>query len=284
MWSDELTIRRFLGALTLILAIGVMSPNVIAHPPAEHDEAEQTSEATSDTPPDAAEPHDDAGSPPHEHGDAVPHDISDSAPHGHDVSATAMDHNGSDAAARATDDHHAGDEGDAVDDHHGSGAETGGHAHWGDNGPQTDLERAIAKTGALHSVAVHFPIALILAAALAQVLGLMTGRAGYADIVRFLAWTAAFGGMAAGLLGWAHAGPIASTEDGIMSIHRWLGTGLALALFIVAGAAEWKHRSGQPVAALSLTVLLFGTAVAVAINGFLGGSLAHGGLAHLMGG
>jgi uncharacterized membrane protein len=135
----------------------------------------------------------------------------------------------------------------------------------------------------LHSVAVHFPIALILAAALAQALGLMTGRAGYADIVRFLAWTAAFGGLAAGLLGWAHAGPIVSTEDGIMSIHRWLGTGLALGLFIVAGAAEWKHRSGQPVAALSLTALLFGTAVAVAINGFLGGSLAHGGLAHLMG-
>lgn len=256
----------------------------MAHPPAEHDEAEQTSEAASDTPPNAVESHDDAGSPPHEHGDAVPHDDSDSTPHGHDASATAIDYHGPDPEARETNDHHAGDEGGAVDDHHAQGAETGGHAHWGDNGPQTDLERAIAKTGALHSVAVHFPIALVLAAALAQAVGLMTGRAGYADIVRFLAWTAAFGGLAAGLLGWAHAGPIASTEAGIMSIHRWLGTGLTLGLFFVAGAAEWKHRSGQPVAVMSLTVLLFGAAAAVAINGFLGGSLAHGGLAHLMGG
>ncbi|WP_109261387.1 DUF2231 domain-containing protein [Hyphobacterium indicum] len=278
-----MTIRRFLSALALTLAIGLMSPNAMAHPPAEHDEAGQTSEAASDTPPNAVESHDDAGSPPHEHGDAVPYDDSDSTPHGHDASATAIDYHGPDPEARATNDHHAGDEGGAVDDHHAQGAETGGHAHWGDNGPQTDLERAIAKAGALHSVAVHFPIALVLAAALAQALGLMTGRAGYADIVRFLVWTAAFGGLAAGLLGWAHAGPIASTEDGIMSIHRWLGTSLTVGLFAVAGAAEWKHRSGQPVAVMSLTVLLFGAAAAVAINGFLGGSLAHGGLAHLMG-
>lgn len=279
-----MTIRRFLGALAMTLAIGVMSPNAMAHPPAEHDEAEQTSEAASDTPPNAVEPHDDAGSPPHEHGDVAPHDNSDSTPHGHDASATVPDHHGSDPEARATDDLHAGEDGGAIADHHGPGAESGGHAHWGDNGPQTDLERAIAKAGALHSVAVHFPIALILAAALAQTLGLITGRVGYADIVRFLIWTAAFGGLAAGLLGWAHAGPIASTEDGIMSIHRWLGTGLTLGLFFVVGAAEWKHRSGQPVAMMSLTVLLFGAAAAVAINGFLGGSLAHGGLAHLMGG
>lgn len=279
-----MTIRRFLGALALTLAIGVTLPNAMAHPPADHDEAEQTSEAASDTPPNAVESHDDAGSPPHEHGDAVPHDNSDSTPHGHDASATAMDHHGSNPEAHATDGHHAGEDAGPAADHHGPGAETGGHAHWGDNGPQTDLERAIAKAGALHSVAVHFPIALILAAALAQTLGLITGRVGYADIVRFLIWTAAFGGLAAGLLGWAHAGPIASTEDGIMSIHRWLGTGLTLGLFFVAGAAEWKHRSGQPVAVMSLTVLLFGAAAAVAINGFLGGSLAHGGLAHLMGG
>lgn len=278
-----MTIRRFLSALALTLAIGLMSPNAMAHPPAEHDEAGQTSEAASDTPSNAVESHDDAGSPPHEHGDAVPYDDSDSTPHGHDASATAIDYHGPDPEARETNDHHAGDEGGAVDDHHAQGAETGGHAHWGDNGPQTDLERAIAKAGALHSVAVHFPIALVLAAALAQALGLMTGRAGYADIVRFLVWTAAFGGLAAGLLGWAHAGPIASTEDGIMSIHRWLGTSLTVGLFAVAGAAEWKHRSGQPVAVMSLTVLLFGAAAAVAINGFLGGSLAHGGLAHLMG-
>jgi len=256
----------------------------MAHPPVEHHEAEQTSEAASDTPPNAVESHDDSGSPPHEHGNAAPHENSDSTPHGHDASATVPDHHGSDPEARATDDHHAGEDGSAIADHHGPSAETGGHAHWGDNGPQTDLERAIAKTGALHSVAVHFPIALVLAAALAQALGLMTGRAGYADIVRFLVWTAAFGGLAAGLLGWAHAGPIASTEDGIMSIHRWLGTSLTVGLFAVAGAVEWHRRDASATTFWTVNVLVFGAALAVSINGFLGGSLAHGGLAHLMGG
>lgn len=277
-------VRSFLGALALTLVMSVAVPHAIAHPPAEHDEAERGPETTSNSGLDAVVPHDDTGSPPHEHGSPVPHDNSDSTPHVHGASSAITDHHGSDSEARATDDHHAGEDGGAIGDHHGPGAETGGHAHWGDNGPQTDLERAIAKTGALHSVAVHFPIALILAAALAQALGLMRGQASYTAIVRFLVWTAAFGGLAAGLLGWAHAGPVASSEDGIMSIHRWLGTSLALGLFIVAGVAEWKHRSGQPVAALALTALLFGAAIGVTVNGFLGGSLAHGGLAHLMGG
>ena len=278
-----MTIRRFLSALTLILAIGVMSPNAMAHPPAEHDEAEQTSEAASDTPPNAVESHDDAGSPPHDHGDVAPHDDTGSAPHEHSA-PTAPNHHDTDMATPSTADHHAGEAGDAVADHHGPGAQPGGHAHWGDNGPQTELERTIAKTGALHSVAVHFPIALMLAAALAQAMGLMTGRTGYADIVRFLVWTAAFGGLAAGLLGWAHAGPIASTEDGIMSIHRWLGTSLTIGLFAVAAAVEWHRRDASATTFWTVNVLVFGAALAVSINGFLGGSLAHGGLAHLMGG
>jgi uncharacterized membrane protein len=277
-----LTIHRILGALALTMVLAVMLPSAMAHPPDEHVPSEPAATASSE-PPVAVEPHDDAGSPLHDHGDVAPHDDTGSASHEH-AASSAPDHHETNMAMPAAVDQHAGEDVSADADHHGPGAEPGGHAHWGDNGPQTDLERAIARTGALHSVAVHFPIALILAAALAQMLGLISGRVGYADIVRFLVWTAAFGGLAAGLLGWAHAGPIASTEDGIMSIHRWLGTSLTLGLFIVAGAAEWKHRSGQPVAALSLTVLLFGAAAAVAINGFLGGSLAHGGLAHLMGG
>jgi len=189
-----------------------------------------------------------------------------------------------DMATPSTADHHAGEAGDVVTDHHGPGAQPGGHAHWGDNGPQTELERNIAKTGALHSVAVHFPIALILAAALAQAMGLMTGRAGYVDIVRFLVWTAAFGGLAAGILGWAHAGPVASTEDGIMSIHRWLGTSLTFGLFAVAAAVEWHRCNASATTIWTMNILVFGVALAVSINGFLGGSLAHGGLTHLMGG
>lgn len=278
-----MTVRSFLSALVLILAVGVTVPIAMAQPPGERVESDRTPEVVSDVPSGLVEPHDDAGTPPHEHGEAGSPDNLGRTAHGHDVSAAVTDHHGSELEARATDGHHAGEDAGVTADHHGIGAETGGHAHWGEDGPQTGLDRAIARTGALHTVAVHFPIALILAAVLAQALGLITGQATYSAIVRFLVWTAAFGGLAAGILGWAHAGPIASTEVGIMSYHRWLGTTLTIGLFITAGAAEWKHRSGRPVAVLVLTVLLFGAAIGVAVNGFLGGSLAHGGLAHLMG-
>ncbi len=112
---------------------------------------------------------------------------------------------------------------------------------------------------------------------------MITGRAGYTDIVRFLVWTAAFGGLAAGLLGWAHAGPVASAEGGIMSLHSWLGTSLIPSLFAVAAAVEWHRRDARATPFWTMNILLFGAGLAIAVNGFLGGSLAHGGLAHLVG-
>ena len=277
-----MTIHRILGALALTMVLGVALPSASAHPPDEHVPSEPTSSPVGEAPV-IVEAHDVTGSPPHGHGDVAPHDDTGSARHDHGA-RSAPDHHDTDMATPTATDHHAGEANDAIADHHGPGAQPGGHAHWGDHGPQNDFERTIAKTGALHSVAVHFPIALILAAALAQALGLMTGRAGYADIVRFLVWTAAFGGLATGLLGWAHAGPVTSTEDGIMSIHRWLGTSLTVGLFVVAAAVEWHRRDASATTFWSMNVLVFGAALAVAINGFLGGSLAHGGLAHLMGG
>jgi uncharacterized membrane protein len=269
-----LTIHRILGVLALTMALSVMLSSAMAHSSDERGSREPAATSASELPA-TVELHDDAGSPPHDHGDVAPHEQS---------ARSAPDHHDTDMATPAAADHHAGEAGDAVADHHGPGAEPGGHAHWGDNGPRTELERTIAKTGALHSVAVHFPIALILVAALAQALSLVIGRTGYADIVRFLVWTAAFGGLAAGVLGWAHAGPVASTEDGIMSIHRWLGTSLTVGLFAVAGAVEWHRRDANDTSFWTMNVLVFGAALAVGINGFLGGSLAHGGLAHLMGG
>lgn len=245
-----MTATRHLPGLALALILLLVPVSVLAHPPAEHRET----------------------------GNAV---------------GEASDATEAQAEVESRNSHHRPSPGDGHQDH-ASGHEVqseqaaadgaGGHAHWGDHGPQTNLESAIAKAGALHSVAVHFPIALVLVAALAHAIGLSSGRPGYAETVRFLVWTAAFGGFAAGVLGWAHAGPAASTEDGIMAIHRWLGTSLTFGLFAVAAAVEWHRRNASATTFWTMNVLVFGTALAVAINGFLGGSLAHGGLAHLMGG
>jgi uncharacterized membrane protein len=199
----------------------------------------------------------------------MPRSHDDAAPHEHGAATAEGHHN--EAAP-----HEPGAE--AADGH---GAE-GGHSHWGDSGANTPFEKAIEGLGVFHSLLVHFPIALILAAALAQALNLAGTRITNADTVRFLVWAGAFGGLAAGLLGWAHAGPMASDEAGIMLAHRWIGSSLTLGLFGVAAAVEWHRKSSSSRSALVLNLSLFTAAAAVAVNGFLGGSLAHGGVTHLM--
>ena len=69
-----------------------------------------------------------------------------------------------------------------------------------------------------------------------------------------------------------------------MAAHRWIGTALTAGLFAVAVLVELRsRRPGALTDWLAGTAILAGAAL-VAVNGFLGGSLAHGGLRHLMGG
>jgi len=259
-----------LGLAAVCLAL-VANPSALAHPPEEHtaapvaadQPAAVTETATTDQQVSGAAS--DAFLP----DETLPHDHDAAAAHQHGPVAAVPHHN---EAAQ----HEPGAE--APDGH---GAE-GGHSHWGDNGANTPLEKAIEGLGVYHPLLVHFPIALILAAALAQAFNLAGMRVSNADTVRFLVWAGAVGGLAAGLLGWAHAGPMASDEAGIMLAHRWIGSSLTLGLFGVVAAVEWHRKSSSSGSALVLNLSLFTAAAAVAINGFLGGSLAHGGVTHLM--
>ncbi len=167
---------------------------------------------------------------------------------------------------------------------HGAGEEEEeGHSHWGDNGPSTPFEKFLAYLGNFHSLVVHFPIALFLTAALAQGLYLGSKKESYASIVRFSVWIAAFGALGAGLLGWAHAGPIPTHESTVMMSHRWIGTTLLLGGFATAFIMEASYRQRNAATlALLFNLSLFAMAIFVAINGFLGGALAHGGMEHLM--
>jgi uncharacterized membrane protein len=227
-----------------------------SHPPAEHE------------PPAAQQA--EADMPPHE-AHAATH--VESEPASGQMGETAHAHDGEAPRHEEAHDHSAAP----------SPAPTG-HAHWGEHGASTPFERAMSRLGVFHSVAVHFPIALILAAALAQAL-LLAGRfpAG-ADTVRFLVWTGAVSGVIAALLGWAHSGPMASGEAGVMLAHRVIGTGLLIGLAGLAVVGEWARKSKSGAPAVLFSVVLFGLAGTLMLNGFLGGALAHGGLRHLFGG
>lgn len=245
-----------LSLATASLALA-SSQTVWAHPSEAHPDTAATSGA--ETAP--------------EHFDDAAHDASlheSAAPHEHGAAAEAGHHD------------------EAEPHEHGAGADgnehgEAGHSHWGENGANTPFEKAMERLGVFHALVVHFPIALILAAALAQALNLAGMRVSNADTVRFLVWTGALGGLAAGLLGWAHSGPMASNEAGVLLAHRWIGSSLALGLFALVAAVEWHRKNPTRLSGLVMNLSLFAAAAAVAINGFLGGSLAHGGMNHLMG-
>jgi len=171
----------------------------------------------------------------------------------------------------------------ALHEHTAGAEEEEGHSHWGENGPSTPFEKFLAYLGNFHSLIVHFPIALFLTAALAQGLYLGSRKESYASIVRFTVWIAAFGALGAGLLGWAHAGPVSTHESTVMMSHRWIGTSLLLGGFVTAFLMETSYRQRNAAAlAVAFNIALFAMAIFVAINGFLGGALAHGGMEHLM--
>ena len=241
-----LHILRLIAGLFLVFIVSI--PSARAHPPAEHS-ADAVHEETIDP----------------------EQQVEEAADHG-----AIHDHADPDREPGAS-----------HEDQHDHGAPAGaaesGHAHWSENGPQTAFERAMARLGVLHSVAVHFPIALLMAAALAQILTHAGLPGGNLQTVRFLVWTGALGGVAAGFLGWAHAGPMTSGEDGVMLAHRVLGTTLAVGLTGLVGLVEWSARRPGRIVGLLTPLAVYLAGLGAAINGFLGGSLAHGGIRHLIG-
>ena len=252
---------RIIWVAVLSLAVIFMMPgSASSHPPAQHTPpSEDAVELQAD---EVLEPPADATSElTHEHAQNDP--LEGVAGHAHE-----------DAADPCLGDGHLA----------GATSPAGGHAHWGEDGASTPFERAMSRIGVFHSFAVHFPIALILAAALAQGL-VFTGRFPTgADAVRYLVWTGAAGGVLAGLLGWAHSGPMGSNEAGVMLAHRLLGSGLLVGLVGLVALGEWARKTSSDLTKLLFNIALFGSALVLLLNGFLGGALAHGGLRHLFGG
>jgi len=122
----------------------------------------------------------------------------------------------------------------------------------------------------LHPVAAHFPIALLLVAALAEFALMIRPTLGLQTTIRFLVAGGALGAVAAALLGWFAGGWRLSDQSDNLSVHRWNGTTLAvLSLIAWWAAARWKGRAG-------LRILLALIAAGLIIQGYYGGEMAHG--------
>ncbi|NBW75769.1 MAG: hypothetical protein EBR34_08215 [Sphingomonadaceae bacterium] len=155
------------------------------------------------------------------------------------------------------------------------------HDHAADNSDKPFIQRLVIWLGKLHTVAIHFPIAMIVGAFLAEALGIIRRRKTWRSAARIMLVIGAIGAIVAAPLGWFAGGFYLWDRNLILTAHRYLGMAIVLAAPVLAWAGLRRfheERSEDRVFAVLLGLLT----LAVLIQGFLGGTFMHGGLYHLM--
>ena len=122
----------------------------------------------------------------------------------------------------------------------------------------------------LHPATVHFPIALLLFAALAELLFAARGSERMRSAAEITAVAGGITASLAALFGWIHTG-IWLGGDGAMQWHRWLGTSLGIAGPLIAWVAL---SAGERRGAFRLLLAL--SAIILLAQGWLGAELGHG--------
>ena len=146
--------------------------------------------------------------------------------------------------------------------------------------PKSFEQRLVSWLGRLHTMVVHFPIAMIIGAFAVELYGLWQRSRDYQHVAYVMLIVGAVGAMVAAFLGWFAGGFYLTDRNSILMTHRWLGTGIAafslLLVFMAAASRKTPDKSRR------LLLILLGLAVtAISIQGFLGGTFMHGGLRHL---
>jgi uncharacterized membrane protein/mono/diheme cytochrome c family protein len=137
------------------------------------------------------------------------------------------------------------------------------------------VDRIVRLLGKFHLLLLHFPIALVLAAGLAELLSLRQRNSIPSESVRLCLWLGALSAIPTVALGWLHAasGNGASSPE-LLAIHRWLGTAAAVWLVFTAVCVELDNRRG--VRSPRVRSLLLCAVFITALVAHLGGLLANG--------
>jgi uncharacterized membrane protein len=162
-------------------------------------------------------------------------------------------------------------------DHAQHGQNTDSRVEAGDaEAPASNLPKPIAWLGKFHPPITHFPIALLISAALAEFLFMRTGTVAYRHALLFCVRIGAGAAMFAAVLGWFFAGVRLVDEEWVMTAHRWAGTSLALFSVWLLYLAE-QLRADEPTATPArFRIALFSAAGLVGATGFLGSALLYG--------
>ena len=135
------------------------------------------------------------------------------------------------------------------------------------------LESLLDSFGEMHPAFVHFPIALTLAAALAEALALTTRRPMFAHAARYTVVIAALGAIAAVPTGLIEG---AGKLTGLITTHRWFGIAAGVVIIGTAVLSEVAHRRERGRLLLCYRIALFASALVVVLTAYFGGKLVYG--------
>jgi mono/diheme cytochrome c family protein len=147
------------------------------------------------------------------------------------------------------------------------------------DGPGGSLSiRALDLLGRFHVLVVHFPVAMLVVAALAELWACCRRVQAPLPQVRLCLWIGSVSAVLATGLGWLHAldgfpGPAANPLT-IGGLHRWIGTAAGLLAPVVALMVERNSRDRKRTPLTRGAI--FGLAAIVGLAGHFGGLLTHG--------
>jgi uncharacterized membrane protein/mono/diheme cytochrome c family protein len=138
------------------------------------------------------------------------------------------------------------------------------------------FEKLIRWLGRFHPASVHFPIALLTAAAVAELLRMATGKPAFDAIARYCAWFCVFTALVAGTLGWFMGRFRLTDASWVMMTHRWLGTSTVVCAGLALVLGELSRRPDRRRTRMVYRIAVLALAVLVSVTGFFGGAVAYG--------
>lgn len=132
--------------------------------------------------------------------------------------------------------------------------------------------------GTLHPAVLHFPLALAVLAAAAEVWGALRGHAAPSPFAFACIWIAALSGVIACFTGWMNAESYGESDSNLF-LHRWTAIGCTAALFVLwtTGGMLRSKASGSSASFVAGWRLgLIAVALAMGGAGHLGGEMVHG--------
>lgn len=133
----------------------------------------------------------------------------------------------------------------------------------------------MAFVGRLHPLLIHFPIALVIAAALAEGAAIVTADEGWRTVAVENVRAGAVFALLATVAGWRLALAPEMEVSPLLEWHRWLGT-VAAGAALAAALATRGVRRRSALGGRIYRIALFTAGALVAVTGHVGGLLVWG--------